>query len=215
MVIHFKNSLMVLYLIFPILLGLVFSPFFITQSVQAVAVSTSVSVVGLSFSLDSASVDLGSATPGTPVTTTSTLTVTTGNASGFNIKVNRNDASTTLDLDSDQSINMPDRTPWDPTTNSGDGNASVWQASDRHLGLRVRQTGTDSGNYNSTWWGSDDTDSNSKFAGFPSSSETIVNRTSSAPTGTDITILYKLDTPNTQRTGVYSGGIIYTATVNL
>jgi len=136
-------------------------------------------------------------------------------SSGFNIKVNRNDASTTLDLDSDQAINMPDRTSWDSTANSGDGNASVWQASDRHLGLRVRQTGTDSANYNSTWWGSDDTDPNAKFAGLPSFSQTIVNLATSAVGGVDSITVYKLDPPNTQKTGVYSGGITYSATVNL
>lgn len=208
----FHNWLFRLFL--SLFLGLIL--FFNSPSVtKAVQIGTSVTVAEITFTLDSANVNLGAITPGLPVTATNTLTVSTGNDSGFTIKVKRNDSDTTLDLNDDASINIPDRTAWNPTANSGNGNASVWQINDRHLGFRVQKTDTDNGNYSAAWWGSDDTNTNAKFAGLPSSLTTIVNRSTEAPSGVDSVVLYKLDTPNTQLTGIYSGEITYSATVNL
>jgi len=180
--------------------------------VQAVGVGTSVTVEEIAFSIDSDTVNLGGITPGQgPVTGTSVLTVSTGDTNGFSVQVKRNDSDTTLDLDDDSSINISDRTAWDPT---GNGNAAVWQSSDKELGFRVQKTDTDSGNYNETWWGMDDSDAHAKFAGFPSSSQAVVYRTLASTPPTDSKVLYKLDVPNTQPTGDYSGGVTYTAFIN-
>lgn len=187
---------------------------FQVSNVQAVGVGTSVTVEEIVFSIDSDTVNLGGITPGEgPVTSTSILTVSTGDSNGFSIKVKRNDSDATLDLDGDSSINISDRTAWDPSANGENGNAAVWQSSDKEFGFRVKKTDTDSENYSETWWGTDDTD-NAKFAGFPSSSQTLVNRTSASIPSTDSKVLYKLDVANTQPTGDYSGGITYTAFIN-
>ncbi|MCH7759098.1 hypothetical protein IID20_01955 [Patescibacteria group bacterium] len=207
------ENILVIFLIIPIFLGLIFSLFLFIENSQAQdAVQTSVSVIALTFSIDLSNVDLGNVTPGSPVTATNTLTVTTNNATGFNIKIKRDDSDTTMDLDSDATVNFPDRLSWDP---AGDGNASIWLASDREFGFRVRQTGTDEDNYNATWWGSDDTDANAKLAGFPNISKTIVNRITNPLGETDSVVIYKLDSLNSQRTGIYSGSITYSAIVNL
>ena len=207
------ENILVIFLIIPIFLGLIFSPFLFIKNSQAQnTIQTSVSVVALTFSIDLSNFDVGTVTPGSPVTATNTLTVATSNATGFNIKIKRNDSDTTIDLDSDAAVNFPDRLAWDPT---GSGNASIWLVSDREFGFRVRQTGTDGDNYNATWWGSDDTDTNAKLAGFPNTSKTIVNRTTNPLGETDSVVIYKLDSLNSQRTGVYSGSITYSAVVNL
>ncbi len=191
-------------------MGLIFSPIFLPVKAGDVTTS-SVTVEEISFTIDSNTVNLGSVTPAVSATGSSILSIATSNINGFSIKVKRNESDATLDLNDDSTINIPDRTTWDP---AGSGNAGVWESGDRYLGFRVQQTDTDSGNYNSTWWGSDDSDSNAKFAGFPSTSQTIVNRTSSSTPATDSKVLYKLNVPNSQPTGDYSGGITYTVIVN-
>lgn len=183
--------------------------------VQAVGVGTSVTVEEIVFSIDSDTVNLGGIIPGEgPVTGTSVLTVSTSDTNGFSVQVKRNDSDTTLDLNDDSNINISDRTAWNPSANGGDGNAIIWQSSDKELGFRVQKTDTDSGNYNETWWGMNDSDTHAKFAGFPSSSQIIAYRTSASSPPTDSKVLYKLDVANTQPTGDYSGGITYTAFIN-
>lgn len=179
---------------------------------QGVTLEANVQTI-FTFSIDSNTLDLGNLVPGTPVSGTSTLGVETNNETGFNIIVVRNDSDTTLDLSTDASTNITDQTDW----NSGSPNAVIKANLDNNgdvFAFRVKQTGTDSGNYNSIWWGDTDGDGDALFAGFPYPAKTIVNRTSASSPSTDSIVEYYLDVSASQETGVYNGGITYTATSN-
>lgn len=153
-----------------------------------------------------ADVNFGTLTPGVAVTGTSTCSVTT-NAVGYTLNVKRDDADTTMDLDSDATKNITDKTAWTSATPNG----GTWSGTG--LGFRVKQTGTNSG-YNSTWWGTDDTAPNAKYAGLPSSYDKILEYGSYSATATDTVIEYKLDVPASQPSGAYSGTVTFQAVGN-
>lgn len=166
----------------------------------------------LYFSIDGSSEAFNAVTPGTLAATTSILTVKTDNSTGFVTTVNRSDATGTM---SSGGIYIPDKTAWVPggdTSTAGNASASTTQP--QTLQFRVRQTGTDGANYSTAWWGTADTTAAALFAGFPSSAQNIVNRSSSALSTTTALVLYNLTVPVTQQTGSYSGGIVYTVTAN-
>ncbi|MFH1173484.1 MAG: hypothetical protein V1692_03055, partial [bacterium] len=165
-----------------------------------------------------------SLTPGVLVATTSIMTVKTNKANGFYItveSVERTSTESTLDDDTDPTNNIPDKTEWiAPTaTTTATSRSTASTTEPNTLQFRVRQAGTDIANYASAWWGTDDTTANALFAGFASSTASISNKKiiiSSIPATASTTayILYNLNVPFTQKTGVYSGSIIYTATAN-
>ncbi|MDP2856288.1 MAG: hypothetical protein Q8N90_04245, partial [bacterium] len=171
-------------------------------------------VTTINLTLSTPTVGLGILTPGTANTATSTATVAVSSAAvGYNLQVQRNDATSTLDLSTDGTIDFPDYTAWDPT---GNGNATTMPGST--FSFRVQQTGTNS-NYSTTWWGANDANGTAKYAGFPSpsSSQTIMNcdtgGTCNNGTTTSV-ILYRLDAPIIQQVGSYDGDITFTALVN-
>ena len=174
----------------------------------------------LYFSVDSGSQAFPDLTPGTLVATTSILQVRTDNSTGFNITVERDDADTTMDLDTDAAVNIPDKTEWiAPTATTTAGNATASTTEPQTLQFRVRQSGTETPNYASTWWGTDDTTTNALFAGFasstaPTANKRIIDRSTAATASTTSYVLYNLDVPTSQNTGAYSGSITYTATAN-
>ena len=172
----------------------------------------------LYFSIDG-DISFPSVTPGTLVATTSILTARTNNSTGFYITVERNDTDTTMDLSSDASVNISDKTAWD--SGGACGNATASTTEPQTLQFRVRLSGTDSANYyncgGNYWWGINDTTASAKFAGFPlpsASNKTIINRSSSATATTTAIVLYNLNVSSTQQNGVYNGGITYTITTN-
>ncbi|MCH7759099.1 hypothetical protein IID20_01960 [Patescibacteria group bacterium] len=181
--------------------------FLLVKADEGVTLQTSVQTY-LAVVIDSNTVNMGNLQPGTPVTGQSTITVTTNNNVGYQIQIKRNNSDQTLKKGSDF---ITDKTAWDPAANSGNGNAAVWTSTG--LGFRIKQTNTTS-NYNATWWGSDDTDRNAQFAGFPSTSKQIMNRTTYSQTSTVTEIGHKVDVPNTQATGGYSGGITFSTVAN-
>jgi hypothetical protein len=168
----------------------------------------------LNVTIDTTTVSFPSLLPGSPVSTTNNLTVTTNNSSGFNVSANRSDAVNTLSLNADNTVHILDKTDWvQPGSTSTIGNANVYSGTG--LAFRVRKTGTDAPDYLSAWWGADDTSLNALYAGIPSaSSQEIVYRGSSAISGTNMLVEYKLDVPSNQRGGPYSGTIVYTIVVN-
>lgn len=167
------------------------------------------------FTIDSNSTSFGSIVPGTLSSGTSVLSVTTSNASGFTIYGKRDDADTTLDLDTDAVTNIPDKTAWSAGVDcSSAGNATASTTEPLTLQFRIRQSGTDSSNYCSAWWGTNDTTASALFAGLPSANEEIVYRESAALTQSDSVILYNLNLPASQEVGDYSGSVTYTAVVN-
>src|SRR3989338_6867559 len=162
-------------------------------------------------------------TPGSPVFATSTLSVDTNNSTGWNVTVVRDDSDTTLDLDSDATVNITDQTAWVPgaaTTTAGNAAriSSLINSGDV-LAMRVMTASGTTAFRAGSWWGTTDAYADSAstlWAGIPSTAKQIGNSSVSC-SGTNCalnTVLYYLDVPSTQKTGAYSGGITYTATMN-
>jgi len=171
--------------------------------------------ISLTFITDSTSESFQALSPGNIVATSSLLFVKTNNGSGFNVVASRNNAADTLLLNTDSSIMIPDKIAWVPGGNCATaGNSTASTTNPNTLEFRVRQAGTDSGNYCSAWWGADDTTANALFGGFPTTPQQIVNRTSASTPTTTTVVLYNLNVPTFQKTGTYSGSVTYTVTTN-
>ena len=156
----------------------------------------------ISVSCTPTAVAFGNLTSGTPIPITSTCSVLTNAANGYHLQIKRDDATGTM---KNGSTYIPDATAWV----SASPNSAVW-GSQKDLAFRVKSTGTAAGAYSSTWWGTDDTVSNAKYAGLPSSYQDIANNTVYSSTATDVVIEFKVDVPTAQATLAYSG----TATVS-
>jgi hypothetical protein len=148
----------------------------------------------LSFLVDSNTVDLGTVTPGSSATGQSTLTVTTDSWGGYDMLISENhpplhtNATTTI-----ADYACPIATP------------CVW--SGNGFGFTVKSgTGVD------VKWG---TVPNYKYAGIPSV-DAIFHSKTGYTSGGDMTVVgYKVAPPSTQRSGVYSNILTYTATSKL
>ena len=179
--------------------------------------------VSLTFTVDTGNVSFVSTiTPGTPVSTSSVLTVNTNSSSGYNITINRASTTPTLFLSGFTISDTPNNNNW---TASGSGAATtttgpsaVWTSgTTKGLGFRVKQTGTNSGVYHSTWWGADDTSANALYSGISTSTAAQVFSRNNVGTAANENIIveYKLDVSNTQAAGNYnSSPITFTATAN-
>ena len=179
-----------------------------TATPYTVTLQTNVQEV-ITLSCDAATVNMGNLTPGTPVTGTSVCTGTTNANGGYDLLVKRDDADTTMDKVSDATVNIVDKTVWDPTANTNNGNAAVWSGTG--LGFTVfASTATKS----TVWWGTGATvtDVLNKYAGFPTAAANIMVYASYNSAGTTTSIGYKLDVPTTQRSGAYDGTVTYSAT---
>ncbi|MGB9847749.1 MAG: hypothetical protein ACPLKV_00840, partial [Minisyncoccia bacterium] len=167
----------------------------------------------LTLTITPSNVDLGTLVPQIPVTYFSTATVQiSGYSGGYYLSINRDSSTSTLSYNS---ITFPDYSPpWDPTANSGNGNATTTPGAT--FSFRLYSSGTTS-NYNSTWWGLNDNEGTAKFAGMPSTSQQIMTCNSTAcQNGTTYNIIqYHADAPITQPIGSYSGSITITALPNL
>ncbi|MEK7650593.1 MAG: hypothetical protein AAB364_01840 [Patescibacteria group bacterium] len=169
----------------------------------------------LTISLDGATEAFSSLTPGTLVATSSIITIRSANLTGFSLAVRRSNATATMRLTTNTALTIPDKTNWSPglaTTSAGNATASTTEP--LTLQFRVKQSGTDTPNYASAWWGTDDTTVNALFAGLPSSDTEIANRSTSALATTTLSVLYNLNVPSTQPSGDYSGDVVYTVTAN-
>ncbi len=186
-------------------IGLIFGVHTVRAAVDTEQVTLQVTVNEvLVLDVDSATVDMGSITPGTPVTGSTVATVTTNANGGYVLKVKRDDADTTMDHTVLPSFNITDKTAWD-----GSSSATSWSGTG--LGFSVYAS---TASKNTTWWGTGTTcdDANNKYAGFPSSYTTIMDHGSYSASSTTTSICYKLDVPSTQRSGAYDGTITYQAT---
>ena len=162
-------------------------------------------------------------TSGTAVFATTTLSVDTDNSTGWNVTVARNDSDTTIDLDTDATINITDQTAWVPgaaTTTAGNAvRISSLDSSGDVLAMRVMTASGTQAFKSTSWWGTTDAyidSATTLWAGFNSTAKKIGDSSISC-SGANCalnTVLYYLDVPSTQKTGVYSGGITYTATMN-
>ena len=153
-------------------------------------------------------VDLGALTPGTAVYNSTTCTTTTNADAGYDLKVKRDDADTTLDLTTSATTNITDKTAWDPTASSNAGNAATWTGTGLAFGVYA-STATKS----TTWWGTGTAcdDALNKYAGFPTAYATIMDHDSYSAGSTTTSVCYKVDVPGTQPSGSYDGTITYQA----
>src|ERR1043166_1162936 len=151
----------------------------------------------LTFIVDSGSQSFPALTPGNLSATSSILTARTNNSGGFNITLARaNAASTTLLLSGDPSVQLPDKTDWTApaaTTTAGPATASTTQP--QTLQFRLWKAQTDLANYAANWWGSDDTAAGALFAGIPSTTQIIANRSVPAVSTTTVRVLYNVSVP--------------------
>ncbi len=186
-----------------------------SSTVYTTKICATAAAPSLTFAVDSGSQSLPAHTPGSLVATSSIITVNTNNATGFNVSVQRNNAGATMTLTGDITTTIPDKTVWiapAATTTTGNATASTTEAST--LQFRIRQAGTDYPNYASSWWGASDTTTGALFAGIPSSSQYIINRSTPAVASTTAYVLYDLNVPITQKTGNYTGDVTYTVVAN-
>ena len=163
----------------------------------------------ISLSCNSTTINFGTLTPGTPLTQENTCTVTTNNTTGYTLALNRTNIDATMTHTTTPTNTIPDRTNWNTTT----PNATTWQTTDTNLGFTViNSTATK----NETWWGTGTSqeDTNNKYAGFPQTSQSIMQHNNYSATATETTIGYKLDAPSSQQAGTYQGTITIQATVS-
>ncbi|HRY36623.1 MAG TPA: hypothetical protein P5230_01930 [Candidatus Magasanikbacteria bacterium] len=155
-------------------------------------------------------VNFGEILPDIPTFVSSSVYVTMpGSFSGYNLSVKREDPTSTLDMITNQVNDFPDYTSWNP---SGSGNATTTPGN--NLSFRVKQTGTTS-NFNSAWWGSDDTILNAKYGGFPAINSQFM-QCLTCNWGTTVTVIdYRASAPLDQKSGSYDGVITITALANI
>lgn len=113
----------------------------------------------------------------------------------------------------DRSTYMEEKTDWDPTAGGGNGNAAVWSGS----GFGFTLYSNSQGDKDTTWWGTGttETDANNKYAGFPSTAQTILEADGYSASGQNTNIGYKLAPSETQKYGRYYGHVFYQATIDL
>lgn len=184
------------------------------------SVYTTYSTASLTFTV--ATNQFPSLMPGFPVFATTTLSVNTNNTNGWNVTVSRDDSDTTMDLDTDAATNISDQTAWLPgaaTTTAGNAVrfGSLLNSGDV-LAFRVMTASGTTSFISTTWWGSVDSyvdNASTLWAGFPTTTQKIGDSSVSSGGSARLnTVLYYLDVSATQKTGTYSGGLTYTATMN-
>ncbi len=178
-------------------------------STGGVTLSTTVQQT-ITLTLGTTTVGLGSLTPGSPVFAVASSSISTNGNAGFTYAVNRNNNPTSTLVHTDATTQFPDATAWNGA------NAATTNVVGANLHFKVAFTNTDAGLYNSTFWGPNDTDgaSNAKYAGFPTTLQTIAATSSYVGTPQTVITRYRIDAPSTQKAGSYSGGITYTAYTN-
>ena len=127
--------------------------------------------------------------------------------------IQRNSATSTI---ASGTIAFPDYTSWGPsgsTCASGQGNGTTTPGNT--LSFRVASSGT-TANYCAFWWGASDSGGTAIYAGVPTTTQIIVNSTSSASQNgtTAVTILYSANAPTSQKATSYTGGVTITAIAN-
>ncbi len=156
-----------------------------------------------------------SITAGTSQSVQALCTVSTNGPLGFNLKVHKTTAS------ADATKTLVSNGTWITDTGVGltaytPGTSALWsESTTKGLGFRVRSTTGGTTNANTVAdWGSDETSGNAKYAAFPVADQTIYNYASFSAPPSLINIDYRVDIPGTQKAGVYTGTVLYTATSN-
>jgi hypothetical protein len=163
-----------------------------------------VTALTLTFSVDSGSLNLGAINPGIPITGTTVCTVSTNSPNGYDLGIQDNTAAPNSSLlHTDLATYIADYlgTILTPTVWSGTG-----------LGISVYFAT----NKEAKWGGgASEADPLNRYAGIPQGIDTIHTKIGN-PTVNDVTrVGYKLDVPNDQKIGIYTGNVVYTATEKL
>lgn len=161
----------------------------------------------ITLTLATSTVNLGTLTPGVPIFGDTTLSVTTNEFTGWNLQVKRDDGASTLDLDSDPSVNFPDATDWTYAT----PNASATPGA--NLSFRLMSVGTDAALVSTTLWGADG--GTKLWAGFPAVNQRVTGIDSYVGTAQTVAYEIQADAPGTQQSGQYTGTITFTAITTL
>lgn len=181
-----------------------------TQYPQATVVATASQSISLVIS--TTTVNLPGLSPGSAVTATSTATVTiSGGTNGYNLQISRNSSTSTI---ASSTLTFPDLTSWNSGSGCTAGQGNGTTAPGQTLSFRVQQANTSSSNYCAVWWGASDTAGTAIYAGMPTSTQTIVNASSTNNGTTATYILYRADAPTSQEATNYTGGITITALAN-
>jgi len=174
---------------------------------QNVSLSTTVQEY-LSFSITAGgTVAFGNLTPGTPIcyNTGTVASVTTNAANGYTIGLSDSVAGTNSALlHTDTTTRIADYAGTIDTPTS-------WTGTGLGVGLYAADTNKESK------WGTGTTvcDANNKYAGIPQNT-TTAHTASGYKSGADTSSWsFKVDVPNTQKTGSYSGTVTFTATAVL
>lgn len=171
-------------------------------------------VQSITLTLNTSTVNLPALAPGIAVSATTTATVSvTGASSGYTLSILRNSATSTL---ASGTVAFPDAAVWAPSGSScasGQGNGTTTPGNT--FSFRVASSGT-TANYCSFWWGASDTGGTALYAGVPTTTQIIVNSTSSASQNgtTVVTITYSANASLSQKATTYTGGVTITAIAN-
>lgn len=183
-----------------------------TQNVQAADVTLSTSVQEyLSFSITSgATVAFGALTPGTPIAAPATGTVasvTTNASNGYQISLSDGSDTDSPLVHTDTSTKISDF-----STASTLASPVAWGTS---TGLGVTLYAADTSK--EAGWGDGTTygDTNNKYAKIPASAAVGHTVSTYKATADTSTWAFKIDVPNTQKTGSYTGAVTFTATAVL
>ena len=168
----------------------------------------------ITLTLNTATVNLPALSPGIAVSATTTATVNVSGASGYTVSIQRNPATATTTLASG-TIQFADYTPvWVPpgSTCAPGGNSTTTPGNT--FSFRVASSGT-TADHCPYWWGTNDTGT-ALYAGVPTTTQIIVNSTSTASQNgtTTVTILYSANAPSSQKATSYTGGVTITAIAN-
>ena len=206
-----KRIFAVLYfsLLFVLVLGL--SAFGSVSTAHASTQTVSLSTTVLSYLLFSitagSTVALGSLTPGTPIAAPSggtVASVTTNSANGYTLGLSDGSDTDSAMVNADTTTYIADYvgTITTPTTWTGTGLGATLFAADTSKEAK---------------WGTGTAydDANNKYAGIPSIATTAHTVTGYHAGADTSSWAFKLDVPNGQKTGTYSGNVTMTATAVL
>ena len=147
--------------------------------------------VGISLALDSDVKNLGSITPGTPISGTTTATVVTDAWGGYDLFISQ-----------DKNMTHTDAVTAIPSYACSISSPCLWSGTG--LGFTIQSgTGVDTDK-----WG---TSPNFKYAAM-TTDPTIFHAKPGYKSGDDATVIeYRLDVPGTQKSGTYSNAVTYVA----
>jgi len=173
-----------------------------TQTIILTVTST------ITLTLATTTVNMGTLTPGVPISAGTSLTVVTNDYNGWNLQVRRDDAASTLNLNGSSApdVTFPDATAWTYATPNSTSTPGA------NLSFRLMETGTDAALVSTTLWGADA--GTKLWAGFPTSNQQVTGISSYVAATQNVAYEFRADAPGTQQSGVYYGDITFTAITN-